>query len=257
VAPSTSPPDNRAAWDALAGAYQEHVGWPDEALTWGFRCPPESELRVLGDLTGARVLVLGCGGGQDLVALARMGAARLSGIDISDEQLVHAGARLAAAGRKARLVQGSADDLRRFRSGSVDVVASVQALNYVERLDRCFAEVYRVLVPGGRFAFSVLHAADASTAETHPHAWHRSYFAAQADWTWDGLTEDAVELRSWYPTVAGWATAMIDAGFELERLIEPAPIDDRSWIDRGWLDEASYAKLDLVPATLIVAGRRR
>lgn len=56
-------PDNEAAWDALADAYQEHVGWPEDELTWGLRCPPESDLRVLG-VADAAVLVLGCGGGQ-------------------------------------------------------------------------------------------------------------------------------------------------------------------------------------------------
>ena len=251
-----SAPDNRAAWDQIAAPYQEHVGWPDEALTWGFRCPPERELRILGDVAGKRTLVLGCGGGQDVAALARMGAGELTGLDISDEQLAHARDRLRAMGREASFVRGDAADLGAFADASFDLVVSVQALNYVEDLDRCFGEVHRVLVGGGYLAFSVLHGVDVSTEDAPPYGFKRSYFQREVDWEWDGLTERAVSLRSWFPTVAAWFAALTGAGFTVERIEEPRPVEDRTWIELGWLDEASYAKLDVVPSTLIFGARR-
>jgi SAM-dependent methyltransferase len=251
-------PDNAAAWDALAAAYQEHVGWPDDELHWGLACPPETDLRLVSDVApGARTLVLGCGGGQDLVALARLGAGPLVGIDPSVEQLRHAEQRLAEAGFDARLLPRAAESLDGIEDDSIDLVVSVQALDYVRELSACFGEVARVLRPGGVLAFSVLHPADLSTDEHPPYGWQRSYFAAERDWVWDGLADEDVALRSWFRSPSAWFTAVTEAGLRVERLLEPAPMADRSaWIERGWLDERSARKLDLVPGTIALRAVR-
>lgn len=251
-------PDNAAAWDVLAAAYQEHVGWPEDELHWGLACPPESDLRLVRDVVpGARTLVLGCGGGQELVALARLGSGPLVGIDPSVEQLRHARLRLEEAGLDARLLPRVAESLDGMEDGSIDLVVSVQALDYVRDLGACFAEVARVLRPGGVLAFSVLHPADLSTAEEPPYGWHSSYFTAERDWVWDGLADRDVALRSWFRSPSAWFTAVTEAGLTVERLLEPGPVDDRSaWIERGWLDERSARKLDLVPGTIALRAVR-
>ncbi len=250
-------PDNRAAWDVLADAYQAHVGWPDDELTWGLRCPPERELRVVTDVAaGARTLVLGCGGGQDLIALHRLGAGPLVGLDLSARQLDHARRRLADAGVDAELVEAAADDLAWCTDASIDLVVSVQALDYVADADRLFAEVHRILRPGGVVAFSVLHPADLATDDVPPHGWRSSYFTTERDWVWDGLADEDPTLRSWVRSPAAWFTAVTGAGLQVERLLEPPPADDPGWIERGWLDADGYAKLELVPATIVLRARR-
>lgn len=250
-------PDNERSWDALAGAYQEHVGWPDDELTWGWRVPPESALGLVTDVAqGAATLVLGCGGGQDLVALAGLGARPLTGVDVSASQLEHARVRLADAGVVARLVHGDAADLGAFASDTFDLVVSVQALDYVRDLQQLFDGVRRVLRPGGVLAFSVMHPAEVATDDTPPWRWTGSYFAEEQDWVWDGLTEDDLAFRSWFRSPAAWFTAVTAAGLVVERLLEPAPVDDRRWIERGWLDEAGYAKLDRVPGTICLRASR-
>lgn len=252
-----SPPDNERSWDALAGAYQEHVGWPDDELTWGWRCPPESELQLVSDVVaGATTLVLGCGGGQDLVALARLGAGALTGLDVSAEQLRHARTRLDASGLTAELVHADATDLDRFGDGAFDLVVSVQALNYVADVDRLFAGIARILRPAGVLAFSVMHPAETATDDAPPWPWNGSYFTAERDWVWDGLTDEDLPFRSWFRSPAAWFTAVHDAGLAVERLLEPAPVEDRRWIERGWLDGDGYAKLDRVPATILLRARR-
>lgn len=250
-------PDNAAGWDRLADAYQAHVGWPDQALTWGFRCPPESDLQVLAGVTsGARTLVLGCGGGQDLVALARLDVGALVGIDPSARQLEHARARLDAAGLDAELVRARAEDLEAFDDASFDLVVSVQALNYVGDAARCFTEVRRVLEPGGTLAFSVMHPADALTSDSPPHGFERPWWDVASDWVWDDLAESDITFRSWFHSTAGWFTLVTGAGLVVDRIAEPPPVADRTWIDTGWLDERTYAKLDVVPGTIIVRAHR-
>jgi SAM-dependent methyltransferase len=250
-------PDITAGWDLLADAYQEHVGWPEDELSWGLRCPTESELEVVSDVAdGAATLVLGCGGGQELVALSALGVSSLIGTDPSAAQLRHAATRLADADIDATLLALAAERLAGVADDSVDLVVSVQALDYVEELDACFSEVRRVLRPGGVLAFSVLHPADLSTEGEPPYGWHTSYFTSQRDWVWDGLAATDVPLRSWFRTPAAWFTAVTAAGLVVERLLEPPPVPDATpWIDRGWLDEGSARKLDVVPGTIVVRAR--
>lgn len=257
MAGAVTGPDNERSWDALADAYQQHVGWPDDELTWGWRMPAESELRLVSDVVaGARTLVLGCGGGQDLVALAQLGAGGLTGLDVSAGQLAHARSRLADAGVAAELVQGDAGRLDRLGPDTFDLVVSVQALDYVADLAALVAGVRRVLRPGGVLAFSAMHPAEAATDDARPWSWTRSYFAEEHDWVWDGLTEDDLAFRSWFRSPAAWFTALTEGGLVVDRLLEPAPVDDRRWIERGWLDEDGYAKLDRVPATICVRAHR-
>lgn len=256
-APVSDAPDNERSWDVLADAYQEHVGWPDDELTWGWRVPVEGELELVSDVVaGATTVVLGCGGGQDLVALARLGAGELTGLDVSAGQLRHARRRLADAGVHAELVHAAATELGPLADGSTDLVVSVQALDYVEDVARLFAEVRRVLRPGGVLAFSVMHPAEAATEDVPPYAWTSSYFSAERDWVWDGLADEDPAFRSWFRSPAAWFTAVTEAGLVVERLVEPPPVDDRRWVERGWLDADSYAKLDMVPATILLRARR-
>lgn len=248
---------NGAAWDQLADAYQRWVGWPEDVLTWGIRCPPEDELRLVTDVAeGARTLVLGCGAGEDLVALAALGAGPLTGLDPSQRQLDHAWKRCREAGLDVTLVAGGAEDLGAVADASQDLVVSVQALDYVRDLDRCLAEVHRVLVPGGVLALAVLHPADLATTAEPPHGWNRSYFTEELAWEWDGLADEDVALTSWFRSPSTWFTACTDAGLVVERLLEPRPVEDERWIERGWLDATGYAKADLVPSTILVRARR-
>lgn len=251
-------PDPGAGWDRLAAGYQRDIGWPEDALTWGWRCPSEENLRlVCDDVAGADTLVVGCGGGQDLVALAAYGPASLVGVDPSREQLRHARALLSERGLDAGLEVARAEHLEGIADRSVDVAVSVQALNYVQDLEAAVAELRRVLRLDGVLAFSVMHPAEASTDDEPPYAWHTSWFTVARDWEWDGMSDEPIAFRSWFHAPSAWFTALTDGGFEVERLLEPAPVEDPRWIDRGWLDDASYAKLDLVPATILVRARRR
>lgn len=247
-------PDNRAGWDAVSEAYQRELGWFSDRLAWGIRCPFEDELRLLGDVRGRHALVLGCGGGQDIVALAKMGAGKVTGVDVSAAQLEHARDRLMREDLlpMTRLVHGSVEDLGVIENESVDIAASVHALNYVERADACFVETYRVLKRGGVFAFSVQHPADASTVDDPPYGFKKRYFQSEFEWEWFG----GARFQSHYRTVAEWFTLLTGAGFAVERLLEPPPSEDAAWSRTGWAQHKDYDKYDTVPGTLIFAARK-
>ncbi|MFD4444540.1 class I SAM-dependent methyltransferase [Nocardia sp. NPDC058519] len=98
------------------------------------------------------VLDLGCGDGSLLAVLARNGATRLAGIDLSDVELSAAIQRPELCG--ADLRQGRAQDLP-FADNSFDTVMSHMALMLMAKIEQVFAEAARVLKPAGRLAISV------------------------------------------------------------------------------------------------------
>jgi SAM-dependent methyltransferase len=138
-------------------AWAEDLGYPAELA----RVPvsaAESFAGVanpwtLGRLaTGERVLDLGSGAGTDSLIAAQMVGAqgRVTGIDMTPAML--AKARAAAAAMEVTNVEffeSEAEQLP-FPDESFDVVISNGVIDLIPDKDAVFAELYRVLVPGGR-----------------------------------------------------------------------------------------------------------
>jgi SAM-dependent methyltransferase len=99
-----------------------------------------------------RVLDLGSGAGTDSLVAAQMVGAqgRVTGIDMTPQMLAKARAAAAELGvTNVEFVAGEAERLP-FRDGSFDVVISNGVIDLIADKDAVFAELHRVLVPGGR-----------------------------------------------------------------------------------------------------------
>jgi SAM-dependent methyltransferase len=149
---------NRRWWDAAADSYQaEHGDFLGDA---GFRwCPEgldEATAGLLGDVSGRRVLEVGCGAAQCARWLMTQGADVVA-VDLSAGQLAHA-RRLSATTRiDVPLVQADAARLP-LRAAAVDLACSAfGAVPFVADSAAVMREVARVLRPGGRWVFSVTH----------------------------------------------------------------------------------------------------
>jgi SAM-dependent methyltransferase len=104
----------------------------------------DEELRLLGNVTGRRVLQLGCADPTAAIAVAAQGAHVIAVVDGLDEL---DGARRAAerAEQHVELHHGDLADLAFIRADTVDAAFSEGALRAVEDLDRVFRQVHRVL----------------------------------------------------------------------------------------------------------------
>jgi SAM-dependent methyltransferase len=106
---------------------------------------------VLGDVAGLDVLELGCGAAQWSIALAARGA-RVTGLDLSGEQLRQAREAAAAAGVEIELVQASAEDVP-LADASFDVVfCDHGAIGWADPLV-LIPECARLLRSGGLLAW--------------------------------------------------------------------------------------------------------
>ncbi len=142
-----------------ADAHAEDFAEPGSARYSRFIAPFLGRLyrRVAEDtaaeLAGRRirrphVVDLGCGTGELVVALARrFRDARIVGIDLSPDMLLYAGRHATTDGR-LRFTVGNAASLP-FDDGSVDLVVSTLSLHHWSEPADAFAEIARVLRPGG------------------------------------------------------------------------------------------------------------
>ncbi|NLS11978.1 class I SAM-dependent methyltransferase [Vibrio sp. SM6] len=110
---------------------------------------------LLGDVKGKRVLDLGCGSGVYAQWLLERGAASVTCLDASHEMIALVKESLDA--QVTAYVQDLSVGFPCEADDSIDVMICPLVLHYVEDLTPFFADVQRVLKPGGYLVFSTHH----------------------------------------------------------------------------------------------------
>jgi len=156
------PAPAEAAGAFSAGLYREGEtdGLPEAAVLASLGCG--NPIAAAGLHQGERVLDLGSGGGIDvLLSARRVGPSGFAyGVDMTDEMLDLARANAAKAGAaNVEFRKGQIEDLP-LPDGSVDVVISNCVISLSVDKPAVLAEMFRVLVPGGRIGITDVVAGD-------------------------------------------------------------------------------------------------
>jgi ubiquinone/menaquinone biosynthesis C-methylase UbiE len=140
------------SWDAAADDWVAHA---DASDYQNFFLRPRM-LTLAGEVSGRRVLDLGCGEGAYSRALAGRGA-RVTGIDGSARLIEVARTRAAAAGLAIDYLSANASALDGVPSDSFDLIVASMVMMNVEDYDGAIREAYRVLAPGASLCMSITH----------------------------------------------------------------------------------------------------
>lgn len=143
--------ENKLLWNCIAREYESSTYISDTVVHYGPLIAGENQMKLLPDLTGSRVLDLGCGGGQNLSALWHYGAAEGVGVDFSREQVSIARERL----RNTDFEVVEADMSEYPIKGRFDLILSIFSLAFVANPEPLFQRIAKSLSPGGVFILSI------------------------------------------------------------------------------------------------------
>ncbi|RNE48311.1 class I SAM-dependent methyltransferase [Corynebacterium alimapuense] len=206
---------NRSWWDSDADRYHlDHAPY----LAGFHWCPEmlaESTAQLLGDVNNSAVLEIGCGSAPCSRWLAEQGVGFITAFDLSLGMLRH------AETNTVNLVQADAQSMP-YCEDSFDVAFSAfGAFPFIPDITAVFADLARVLRPGGRLVFSVNHpmrwifpdypGSEGLTAEI-------SYFEREYLETDEHGT---ITYAEYHRTIGDWVRALVAAGFTIEDIIEP------------------------------------
>jgi len=206
---------------------------------------------LLPEMHGLAVLDLGCGFGWFCRWARQQGAARAAGIDVSEKMLEQA----AAVTRDVAITYTRADmEQLELPPDSFNLVYSSLALHYVENLNRLISAVYRSLVPGGSFVFSVEHPIFTAPAEP---GWTLNS-AGRKIWPVDGYLDEGPRSTDWltkgvikqHRTLAIYINMLVRVGFAIRRVEEWGPSEEQIASKPSWADGRQR------PPFLLIAARR-
>jgi SAM-dependent methyltransferase len=227
---------NRAAWDIMAADYVAggERSWAQEDVDWGVWGVPESQLRVLPDVSGMDVIELGCGTAYISAWLARRGA-RPIGIDNSERQLATARRLQDEHDLHFPLIFGNAETVP-LPDASFDLAISEYGAAIWADPYRWIPEASRLLRPGGQLIFLgngtmlVLCVPDEDDKPATTQLLRPYFGMHRFEWPDD----DSVEFHLGY---GDWIRLFRANDFEVEDLIEIQPPE-------GSTTRFPYATLD-------------
>ena len=187
-----------------------------------------SLLAMLPDLSGKRILDLGCGFGEHCKAFVMRGAEFVMGVDISERMLEVARRENSDARIAYRHMPMEEIDKLEER---FDLVVSSLAIHYVKDFGALMKKIYGLLTPGGVMVYSQEH--PLVTCHSGGDRWTRDeegkklhvnisrYGVSgerQVSWFVD-------HLQIYHRTFSEIVNTLISVGFALEEMVEPLPDD--------------------------------
>lgn len=237
---------NKRYWDEKGNDFLEAIVLP----YYGANTLTESELNLFGDVTGKKLLDIGCGNGESLKYHGDNKAAELWGIDISKNQIEKAVQCLSESGYTAKLICGAMEDECNLPTNYFDFVYSIYAIGWTTDLQATFNRIASYLKKNGSFIFSWSHPIHMCvTLEDGKAVFKNSYF----DESWVEREIDGKEISLCSRKISTYVNALAKAGFVIEQLIEQT--NEETMQVTGELSDW-IKKSQIVPLTAIFKARK-
>ncbi len=183
---------------------------------------------LLPDLKGKKVLDLGCGYGENCKEFIKMGAAKVTGLDISKKMLEIAEKENSAPG--ITYVNMPMEDIASLNE-QFDVIVSSLALHYIQDFDGLCKVIYKSLSDQGLFIFSQEN--PINTCFTTGERWTKDsqgnkLYANLSNYSIDGVRRSTWfvdDVIKYHRTFSSIVNSLIDAGFTIQKMMEPSPTE--------------------------------
>jgi len=145
-----------------------HNGAVATNITYGTGIPGDAELRLCGDVSGAkRAVELGVSEWYNAIEFARDGAKAIA-VDPDPAKIAEMRRRADAGEVTVQCLEADLADLGDISSASCEVVVAVHTILDVDDLGRLLRQVHRILIPSMPFVIAMPHPFNAVTPE-HPY----------------------------------------------------------------------------------------
>lgn len=173
-----------------------------------------------------RLLDAGCGEGYLSRMFTKLGA-EVTAVDYSMRMLEIARERT-MKDLKIDYLNGNCEDLNMLADDSFDLIVSNMVIQDLANYVKAFQEMYRFLVEGGIYIFSITH----PCFITPESGWERTDSGEKLHWNvdkyfYEGAYEqrlgDAERMLLFHRTLTSYINTLIKTGFTLEAIVEPKP----------------------------------
>jgi len=213
----TSKPLGRRNFEQFAQRYADAT--PTKPHNAYYERP--ATLSLLPDVAGRRVLDAGCGPGHFAVELLRRGA-EVVAADVTPEMVALA---RDLVGDRATVLEADLEQPFAFaEDASFDGVLCALMLDYVADWRPLFREFHRVLRPDGFLVLSHGHPmADFRVCRERCDPDSVYFDVEQHELAWGGFGEPRPVIRFYRRPLQEMINPLLEAGFRLDRLLEPTP----------------------------------
>lgn len=196
--------------------------------------------RLIGHVSGRRILELGCGDGSNAVAMALAGAKVIS-VDSSADRLTAARELADAHDVRVEFHHSDLADLAFIRGDQIDLALVIYSLIDIVDIARVFRQVNRVLRTDASIVVSLPHPIEwATMVEDEAVVLHRSLF--------DGSPVETEHGSRIPHSVSDVFVALSRSNFRVDHLMEPQISAEVT---------ADPARHELHPASIIFRGRKQ
>ncbi|MBW3113694.1 class I SAM-dependent methyltransferase [Bacillus sp. MCCB 382] len=207
----------------------------------------------LQDLSGKRIMDLGCGTGGLSKYCIEKGASSVVGVDISQNMISRA--LKDHPDKKITYVCSPIEDLS-FTGEPFELIVSSLALHYIEDYESLIQKLATFLVRGGRLVYSIEH--PIVTARKDMKNWWEDADGERLHWALDHYRHEGKREQHWYVdgvikyhrTIPTLVNGLIQQGFTLEKLLEPLPTPEGIELMPGLKNEERR------PSFLIVSAHK-
>ncbi|HWT76995.1 MAG TPA: class I SAM-dependent methyltransferase [Mobilitalea sp.] len=212
---------NKASWNNHAERYQRNAKFSFDTVDYGIvNCLNESDLNLLGDVCGKKILELGCGGANCGIALAKQGAI-VTCIDISEKQIMLAKENAASEKVNIEFIVSDIEEMN-IGESKYDIVISMAALGYIENIEKVFQNVKFTLKDRGIFVCSLPDATNACVTSKYlwndPPETHSYFYTGPTKWKWED--DDDFEFVTYRKPIGEYINILTDMGFYIRKVYQ-------------------------------------